>query len=84
MVSPKNRTYYAVYFSKKKISMNFAYGGVSMINKGRLLRVKRVVKNVLLSAFLLAWSIGMMCGGIYGMAAVAFGIPAVIGFTVFQ
>ena len=55
-----------------------------MINKGRLLRVKRVVKNVLLSAFLLAWSIGMMAGGIDGMAAVAFGIPAVIGFTVFQ
>lgn len=69
---------------KKKILMNFVYGGVSMINKGRLLRVKRVVKNVLLSAFLLAWSIGMMAGGIYGMAAVAFGIPAVIGFTVFQ
>ncbi len=69
---------------KKKISVIFTYGGVSMINKGRLLRIKRVIKNVLLSAFLLAWSIGMMAGGIYGMAAVAFGIPAVIGFTVFQ
>ena len=55
-----------------------------MINRGRLLRAKRVIKNVFLSAFLLAWSIGMMVGGIYGMAAVAFGIPAVIGFTVFQ
>jgi len=47
-------------------------------------RFWKVFKGVAISAFLLAWSIGMLVGGLYGMAAVLFGIPAVIGFTVFE
>ena len=47
-------------------------------------RIKKALKNVAISAFLLAWSIGMFTGGMYGMAAVIVGIPAVIGFTVFE
>ncbi|MBO4509881.1 MAG: hypothetical protein IKW90_04845 [Lachnospiraceae bacterium] len=55
-----------------------------MNGKGYFLKAKRIIKSVLLSAFLLAWSVGMMVGGLYGMAAVIVGVPAVIGFTVFQ
>ena len=55
-----------------------------MNGKGYFLKAKRIIKSVLLSAFLLVWSVGMLVGGLYGIVAVALGIPAVIGFTVFQ
>ena len=55
-----------------------------MNGRGIFLRAKRIIKSVLLSAFLLAWSVGMMVGGLYGIAAVIVGVPAVIGFTVLQ
>jgi len=46
-------------------------------------KVKKVVKGSFGAALFLIWSIGMLLGGIYGLAAVAVGIPAVIGFTIF-
>lgn len=49
-----------------------------------LKKALKIFKKVVISAFLLLWSIGMFTGGLYGMAAVAFGVPAVIGFTVFE
>ena len=49
-----------------------------------LKKILKVLRSMLLSAFLLLWSVGMFMGGLYGMAAVICGVPAVIGFTVFE
>ena len=55
------------------------------MNKAVVLRrFLKVLKSLLISAFLLFWSIGMFMGGLYGIAAVICGVPAVIGFTVFE
>ena len=49
-----------------------------------LKKVLKALKSVMMSAFLIAWSTGMLIGGVYGIAAVAVGIPAVICFNVFE
>lgn len=53
----------------------------------RALNFKKIfgtVKNLVISAFFVFWSIGMLMGGFYGIAAVAVGIPAVVCFNVFD
>ena len=49
-----------------------------------LKKILRTVKKLMLSAFLVFWSIGMLMGGFYGIAAVAVGIPAVVCFNAFD
>ncbi|MCR4624754.1 MAG: hypothetical protein K5795_02140 [Lachnospiraceae bacterium] len=53
----------------------------------KALSLKKVLKGFrrfLISAFLVFWSIGMLLGGFYGLAAVAVGIPAALCFNVFE
>ena len=49
-----------------------------------LKKIKKVLKNLAISAFLVFWAVGMLAGGLYGMAAVACGIPFAIGISVFE
>ena len=53
----------------------------------KALSLKKVLKGLrrfLISAFLVFWSIGMLVGGFYGIAAVAVGIPAALCFNDFE
>jgi len=47
-------------------------------------KIKKVLKKLAISAFLMFWAAGMLTGGLYGMAAVACGIPFVVGISVFE
>ncbi|MBP5533631.1 MAG: hypothetical protein J6X68_06650 [Lachnospiraceae bacterium] len=49
-----------------------------------LKKLLKTLKNLALSAFIIVWSAGMFMGGFYGIAAVAFGIPAVVCFNAFD
>ena len=47
-------------------------------------RALRIMKSVLLTVFLVFWTIGLFMGGMYGIASVICGVPFAIGFAVFE